>query len=502
MHTKNKIAILLLAVLFFALLYFDYIFPFFELLTKVLFAILLLVSFGIVIQRLGSFDGTFFGIYMVGTKKGVATMQHLSRKYKGFLDAMALWGMFLGFGLMSYRFLKGNSGRIRLWKILVPGIMSMIFISLALPALSVMTLQIIKIPQISSLLSGANPLAISLPGIIKQYVLSYNFYVLLAVAVVFGFSGIMVALLAFSTYTTLSQIGLSLYKYLQVINIPNSHYSPPLNVVPGVVPIIPGIDIPLVAGILALIGIIAVHELSHGILANAFKIKVKSLGVVLLGLIPIGAYVEPDEKMMKKLSNARQTKILSAGPSANFLSMIIFSVPALLIAIFVIPVIMSTGVFVTAVQPNYPASGILSPGMRIISWNGHNITNVSAVAAAAAQDKPGSIVNITTNTGSYSFTAVADPSNKSKGLVGVELSQNQSINNTPYAKSMYFAYTLFALLFSLNFFIAVVNLLPVPGLDGWRIYKTNIKNKKFINLLTILIVFAIVVNVLPWFFIA
>ena len=53
-----------------------------------------------------------------------------------------------------------------------------------------------------------------------------------------------------------------------------------------------------------------------------------------------------------------------------------------------------------------------------------------------------------------------------------------------------------------NFFIAVVNLLPVPGLDGWRIYKTNIKNKKFINLLTILIIFAIIVNILPWFFIA
>ncbi|MCL4381059.1 MAG: M50 family metallopeptidase [Candidatus Marsarchaeota archaeon] len=502
MHAKNKIAILLLAAFFFALLYFDYSFPFFELLTKVLFAILLLVSFGIAIQRIGSFEGTFFGIYMVGTKSGIGAIQRLSRRYKGFLDAMALWGMFLGFGLVSYRFIRENSGRIGLWKILVPGLLSMVFISLALPALSVMTLQLIKIPQISSLLSGANPLAVSLPGLIKQYVLSYNFYALLAIAVLFGFSGIMIALLAFSTYTTLSQIWISVYKYIQVMNIPNSHYAPPLNVVPGVVPIIPGIDIPLVAGIIALVGIIAVHELSHGILANAFKIKLKSLGVVLLGLIPIGAYVEPDEKRMKKLGAAKQTKILSAGPSANFLSMIVFSVPALLIFMFVIPGIMATGVFITSVQQNYPASGVLSPGMHVLSWNGRSIANVSALAAAAAQDRPGSTVNVTTNTGSYSFTAVADPSNQSKGLIGVELSQTQSVENTAYAKSMYFAYTLFALLFALNFFIAVVNLLPVPGLDGWRIYKANIKNKKFINLLTIFIVFAIVVNILPWFFIA
>ena len=52
----------------------------------------------------------------------------------------------------------------------------------------------------------------------------------------------------------------------------------------------------------------------------------------------------------------------------------------------------------------------------------------------------------------------------------------------------------------LNFLVAVVNLLPIPGLDGYRIYVVNIKNKKFVSLLIALIVAGIVINALPWLF--
>ncbi len=498
----RQIIVILLAVLFFILLYSDYTLTFWTLTTKIIFAIVLLFGFGMTIQRIGQYDGTFLGLYIIGTKKGINFIHRLSNKYKKFLDAMSLWGTFLGFGLFSYKFLKRNAKGASFWKIIIAGLLAILFISLLMPLLSVMTLQLIKIPQITSLLSGTNPLTFSAAILTKQYLLNYNFYILLAIAIIFGFSGIMIALLVFSTYITLSQIWLSIYKYLQVINVPNSHYIPPLNVIPGVVPIIPGIDIPFLASIIALIIILIAHEISHGILANSFKIKLKSLGVLLFGAIPVGAYVEPDEKRMKKISTLKQTKILAAGPSANFLLMIIFSIPALLLFVLIIPNILTTSVVISSVQANYPANNVLSSGMQVLSWNGHKIYNISSLESAAANDRPGSTVNITTNTGSYSFIAVKDPLNASKGLIGVELSQTQLLKTTIYAKSVYFLYTLFALLFILNFFIAIVNLLPIPGLDGWRIYNINIKNKKFINLLVILIIFTIVINIIPWIFIA
>lgn len=495
---KHLISVFL-ALILIALLYFDYVsaFAFLTLLNKILFAIVVLMGFGILIQKAEGFDGTYFGIYWIGTKKGLNLVAYLSKKYKNFLDALSLWGLFLGFGFLSYKFFKNEIKRTSFLKIAAIGIITIIFISLILPFLSIITLQLIKIPQLSSL-SVAN---VSVSTIISQYSSNYVLYVFLLISVIAGFSGLMFVLLFFSTYITLSQISASVYKYILTINSGHPIYTAPSNIIPGVIPVIPGIDIPLFAGIISLVIIIVIHELSHGILAKSFKIKIKSMGIVLFGIIPIGAFVEPNEAEIKKLKKFKQTKILSAGPSANFFALIIFSIPSLLIFIFVLPHISSTGIFINSVTNNFPANNTLKPGMQILSWDGYKVSNISNFSKIALNDRPGQKISVVTNTGSYNFTAKQDPGNLSRGIIGITALEKQYIYNTPYSKSAYFFYSLFSLLFILNFFIAIVNLLPIPGLDGWRIYHSNIKSKKFINLLQILIIFTIVINIVPWFFI-
>jgi membrane-associated protease RseP (regulator of RpoE activity) len=170
--------------------------------------------------------------------------------------------------------------------------------------------------------------------------------------------------------------------------------------------------------------------------------------------------------------------------------------------LFVVPhiYVQSTNVFVISTVPNYPAYGMLQPGMKIVAWNNHTITNYSTVISASKSDAPGSIVTITTNTTTYKFTAVQDPNNSSRGLIGVNVGYERQVLNTAYGRFMYFLFTLFSLLFLLNFAVAVVNLLPIPSLDGWRIYKANIKSKKIINSLVIIILVALVINALPLLF--
>jgi Zn-dependent protease len=138
-------------------------------------------------------------------------------------------------------------------------------------------------------------------------------------------------------------------------------------------------------------------------------------------------------------------------------------------------------------------------GMQILEWNNHTINNISELTAASATDKPNQTINILTNKGPFNIKAVADPTNSSKGLIGVSLGYSPIIE-TPYAKLVYFLYTVFALSMLLNFLVAVVNLLPIPGFDGWRIYKTNIKSQKFVNFLGALIIIFLIINVLPWLF--
>lgn len=111
---------------------------------------------------------------------------------------------------------------------------------------------------------------------------------------------------------------------------------------PGVAPVIPGVTIPgtnfkipFFEGWIALILIMFVHELSHGILARKLKIKVKSLGVLLLGFFPIGAFTEPDEEQLKKTKPKKALLVYSAGPTINLVfALIVFILFLILGSIF------------------------------------------------------------------------------------------------------------------------------------------------------------------------
>jgi membrane-associated protease RseP (regulator of RpoE activity) len=84
-------------------------------------------------------------------------------------------------------------------------------------------------------------------------------------------------------------------------------------VLPGINPIIP-----LWYGIFALAIAIILHEFTHGILARRVKIKLKSLGVLLF-IIPIGAFVEPDEKDMEKVNRRDRSRIFAGGLTTNII---------------------------------------------------------------------------------------------------------------------------------------------------------------------------------------
>jgi len=83
---------------------------------------------------------------------------------------------------------------------------------------------------------------------------------------------------------------------------------------------IPGINpvIPLGYGILALVVAIVVHEFAHGILTRVGDVKVQSIGLVFM-VIPIGAFVEPDEKELLATTRSRRSKVFAVGPATNII---------------------------------------------------------------------------------------------------------------------------------------------------------------------------------------
>src|SRR3989338_5431196 len=78
--------------------------------------------------------------------------------------------------------------------------------------------------------------------------------------------------------------------------------------------------VPFFYWMISLFVIAIVHEFSHGLIARANNLKVKSSGFAFVGLIvPIipAAFVEPDEKELRKRLHREQLNVFSSGPLSN-----------------------------------------------------------------------------------------------------------------------------------------------------------------------------------------
>ncbi|MCL1979288.1 MAG: site-2 protease family protein [Methanomassiliicoccaceae archaeon] len=84
---------------------------------------------------------------------------------------------------------------------------------------------------------------------------------------------------------------------------------------------IPGINplLPFWYGVFGLIVAMVVHELAHGMQTRANDMRVNSTGV-LYGVVPLGAFVEPNEDDIKKSSRRAKLDLYSAGISTNFIT--------------------------------------------------------------------------------------------------------------------------------------------------------------------------------------
>ena len=162
-------------------------------------------------------------------------------------------------------------------------------------------------------------------------------------------------------------------------------------VLPGINPILPLEIIGYV--LLGLIIAIVVHEFSHGILALVDKLKVKALGVLYL-IVPIGAFCEPDDEEVKKAKILPRMRIYSAGPTANFV-------------VVILSILLFSAVFMSAVQPagdgtvvfmvdaDSPGEHIgLHSGVIITSFNDTKISNGTNFFVAWNNTKANQTINI------------------------------------------------------------------------------------------------------------
>ncbi len=218
----------------------------------------------------------------------------------------------------------------------------------------------------------------------------------------------------------------------------------------GATLILPGINIPLIEGILALAIVLIVHEGSHAIQIALAKIPLKSSGIVLFGILPIGAFVEPDEKRLNAAPSKNKVRIAAAGPFANILLAIVFGF------IFMLFLNLTSH---STVEGCKVISGVLDKGTIIYSINGEKCCNFSF--------EPHQILLLETNKGN--ITVKTDEN----GKMGVQCMMIGKKFMARYYKNniLNFIYSFLGLCFALNAVVGLINLLPIALFDGSMIVK-------------------------------
>ena len=248
--------------------------------------------------------------------------------------------------------------------------------------------------------------------------------------------------------------------------------------------------VPFLYWIISIFVLAVVHEFSHGMVAKAYGLKIKSSGLAFLGIIiPIlpAAFVEPDEKMLKKASARQQLSVFAAGPFANILlAAIIIGLFFLVLTPLATAILQPNGIRITGfIQDDSPAeqAGIMQDDI-IMRINGVNISTLNNFTLMLNGTKPGDTLQFTTQNESFDVVLGEHPQDENRSYMGIYVQQHMQIRETFSEKYgrvsavvIVWLIGLFYWLYVLNLGIGLFNLLPLGPLDGGRMFLTALQSK-------------------------
>jgi len=255
----------------------------------------------------------------------------------------------------------------------------------------------------------------------------------------------------------------------------------PIQTEKGLDSALPVFYIPFWYWLIALFILVIVHEFAHGVIAERFNIKIKSSGFAFLGILaPImpAAFVEPDEKQLKKKPRWQQIAVFGAGSTSNFIFGFLFLSLWLLIAG---PITSSTMeidkiTFSNVINESDLKNYNLSSG-EILAFNFDydKKSFITGISNLSINQSINLTINSSGNIQTYNIKTFENTDIKNKGMIGISgLSfsyKNKNgfefLGNSP----LYFERLLFYIWF-LNIAIGMMNLLPIWITDGGQICKS------------------------------
>jgi len=235
--------------------------------------------------------------------------------------------------------------------------------------------------------------------------------------------------------------------------------------------------------------VLVIHEGAHGIVASLEKIKIKTGGFAVFIALFAG-FVEPDEEEFDKAKKISKLRVIGAGATSNVI--FAFALGALLLTNPIFALVLPEplvewfydapdGVLVISIIPD---GGAEKAGLQ----SGDLITAINGVIIITPLDfqkidlKPGETVTVTVQRNGQQLQLPVEimpsPDDPDRGLVGImrdnALSYKPVYNFIEWDPQV----SMFLLwLWMISFFIGIINMLPLPILDGGKFIYTIIEKK-------------------------
>ncbi len=233
--------------------------------------------------------------------------------------------------------------------------------------------------------------------------------------------------------------------------------------------------------------VLVMHEGAHGIVAALEKIKIKTGGFAIF-IAMFAGFVEPDEEEFDKAKKISKMKVIGAGATSNVLFAIVLGAIMLTNPVFgmvleSIPLfgeplldtfyVTSSGVLILSIMENSGAeqAGLLANDI---------ITSINDIPIHGPSDfpslNPGEMASVSVIRDGqpldFGVTIMPAPEDPERGLIGI-----MRDNSIPFKPVMNFIdwtnvdfnISMFLLwLWMISFFIGIINMLPLPILDGGK----------------------------------
>ena len=269
----------------------------------------------------------------------------------------------------------------------------------------------------------------------------------------------------------------------------------------------PVVSVPFWYWLIGVFVIMTSHEFMHAVFSRLEHVSIKSFGVILFFVLPIGAFVDPSQKQINKLKTLSKLRIYAAGSFGNLLiAGLVFLISLITINLFV-ATITDAGISFMQTVAGTPAQSAGISGV-IYQLNDTTVKSIKDFETFMNNTAIGDTITVKTASNSYTIKTIPRPDDATRSFIGIQnITQAYTYKFGGYVPDYIFNgismwLKLLFWIFVISFGVGVANLLPMKPFDGGYMFEELFKklfgkkySKTAVKVMTIITIGLLLANI-------